>query len=114
MFGVGRPFPYISNLSLSLLVVLRDPVQDDGGPGPGQGAEGADAPLTCRSATAARFVPLEDVISHNLEALFPGMEVVDHALFRVTRDTDYDVSDEADDLLRRRSRTRSAAAASAR
>ena len=38
------------------------------------------------------------MISHNLEALFPGMEVIEHALFRVTRDTDYDVSDEADDL----------------
>ena len=46
------------------------------------------------------FVALEDVIAHNLEALFPGMEVVGHALFRVTRDTDYDVSDEADDLRR--------------
>ena len=40
------------------------------------------------------------MISHNLEALFPGMEVVGHTLFRVTRDTDYDVSDEADDLRR--------------
>ena len=39
------------------------------------------------------------MIAANLDALFPGMEVVDHALFRVTRDTDYDVSDEADDLL---------------
>ena len=45
------------------------------------------------------FVPLEDVIAANLDDLFPGMEIVHHSLFRVTRDTDYDVSDEADDLL---------------
>ena len=47
----------------------------------------------------ATFVPLEDVIAGNLDALFPGMEIVHHSLFRVTRDTDYDVSDEADDML---------------
>ena len=45
------------------------------------------------------FVPLEEVIAANLDDLFPGMEIVHHSLFRVTRDTDYDVSDEADDLL---------------
>jgi polyphosphate kinase len=46
------------------------------------------------------FVPLEDVIACNLEALFPGMEILDHGIFRVTRDADFEVSDEADDLLR--------------
>ena len=45
------------------------------------------------------LVPLDALIADNLESLFPGMEVLDHSLFRVTRDTDYDVSDEADDLL---------------
>src|SRR5213075_2304530 len=45
------------------------------------------------------LVALEDLIATNLEALFPGMEILEHSLFRVTRDTDYDVSDEADDLL---------------
>ncbi len=45
------------------------------------------------------FVPLEDVIARNLDALFPGMEIVDHGVFRVTRDADFEVSDEADDLL---------------
>jgi polyphosphate kinase len=47
----------------------------------------------------ATLVPLEDLIAANLGSLFPGMEVTDHSFFRVTRDTDYDVSDEADDLL---------------
>ena len=45
------------------------------------------------------FIPLEEVIAANLEALFPGMEIVGHAIFRVTRDADFEVSDEADDLL---------------
>jgi len=99
VFGVGRPFPYISNLSLSLLVALRDPVQDTE----------VMARVKVPKELLRRYLPigdgntfvaLEDVISHNLEALFPGMEVLGHALFRVTRDTDYDVSDEADDVRR--------------
>ena len=74
VFGVGRPFPYISNLSLSLLVVLRDPVQDTE----------VIARVKVPKELLRRFLPLgdgntfvalEDVISHNLEALFPGMEV---------------------------------------
>src|SRR5205814_7164659 len=44
-------------------------------------------------------VALERVISHFLPALFPGMEVLEQSLFRVTRDADFEVSDEADDLL---------------
>src|SRR5439155_5929714 len=49
--------------------------------------------------SGATLVPLEDLIAANLSSLFPGMEITDHSFFRVTRDTDYDVSDEADDLL---------------
>jgi polyphosphate kinase len=98
VIGLGRPFPYISNLSLSLAVLLHDPDQD---------AEvlarvkvpkellGRFLPL----GEGTTYVPLEDVIAANLPALFPGMEVIRHSIFRVTRDTDYDVSDEADDLL---------------
>jgi polyphosphate kinase len=99
VIGLGRPFPYISNLSLSLAVVVRDP---------DQGNE-VLARVKVPKELLGRFlrvdgegtalVALEDLIAANLGALFPGMEVVDHALFRVTRDTDYDVSDEADDLL---------------
>ncbi len=44
-------------------------------------------------------MPLEDVIAHHLDALFPGMEIVDHDVFRVTRDADLEVSDDAADLL---------------
>ena len=46
------------------------------------------------------FVPLEDLIAQHLDALFPGMEIVDYDVFRVTRDADFTVADEADDLLR--------------
>ena len=99
MIGLGRPFPYISNLSLSLAVMLRDP---------DQGTEvlarvKVPKELLGRFVRDRRggttFVPLEDLIAANLEPLFPGMEVIDYSFFRVTRDTDYDVSDEADDLL---------------
>ncbi len=95
--GPGRPFPYISNLSLSLLVHLHDPA--------------LDTELYARvkvpreviprfvEISEDTFVPLEDIIAHHLDLLFPGMEVVSHALFRVTRDADFDISDEADDLL---------------
>ena len=99
--GLGRPFPYISNLSLSLAVLVRDPttsqttfarvkVPKEMLPRfvPVEGAEGHV------------FVPLEDLIASNLPDLFPGMEILDHGYFRVTRDADLEVSDEADDLLR--------------
>ena len=45
------------------------------------------------------FIPLEDIIARNLDVLFPGMEIISYDLFRVTRDADFEVSDEADDLL---------------
>jgi polyphosphate kinase len=97
--GLGRPFPYISNVSVSLAVLLRDPDQDTE----------VLARVKVPKELLGRFlrvgesetvlVALEDLIAANLEALFPGMEILDHSLFRVTRDTDYDVSDEADDVL---------------
>jgi polyphosphate kinase len=96
--GPGRPFPYISNLSLSLAVLLRDPVH---------GSEGF-ARVKVPKEVMPRFleigtnmfIPLEDVIARHLDALFPGMEILHSSVFRVTRDADFTVSDEADDLLR--------------
>jgi polyphosphate kinase len=100
VIGLGRPFPYMSNLSLSLAVVLRDPDQDT------EVLARVKVPkellgrfLTVSADDGVSLVALDDVIAANLRALFPGMEIVDHSLFRVTRDTDYDISDEADDLL---------------
>ena len=51
------------------------------------------------AAEGVTLVALEEVIAHHLGALFPGMEIVDHHLFRVTRDADLEVSDDAADLL---------------
>jgi polyphosphate kinase len=99
VIGLGRPFPYISNLSLSLGVLLRD----------SESASEIIARVKVPKELLGRFlplgdgdstfVPLEEVIAANLDALFPGIEVVDHGYFRVTRDADFNVSDEADDLL---------------
>jgi polyphosphate kinase len=95
--GPGRPFPYISNLSLSLIVQLHDPEQD----------QEAYARVKVPKEVLPRFVeisketfvPLEDIIAAHLDALFPGMEIMSYDLFRVTRDADFEVNDEADDLL---------------
>ena len=98
--GLGRPFPYISNLSLSIGVLLRDP----------ESSTEVIARVKVPKELLGRFlrvgerneilVPLEEAIAANLDALFPGIEVIDHGYFRVTRDADFTVSDEADDLLR--------------
>jgi polyphosphate kinase len=143
----GRPFPYISNLSLSLAVLVRDPITDltvfarvkvpteilprfievpaATGEGATAGGRESAAAGDRESATAGSresvaggaregataggresaaaggvtLVALEEVIAHHLGALFPGMEIVDHHLFRVTRDADLEVSDDAADLL---------------
>jgi polyphosphate kinase len=97
--GLGRPFPYISNLSLSLGVIVRDPVTAV------QTFARVKVPKEMLPRFQAvgdgkTFVPLEDLIAANLDSLFPGMEILDSHVFRVTRDADFTVSDEADDLLR--------------
>jgi polyphosphate kinase len=121
----GRPFPYISNLSLSLAVLVRDPVTDQtvfarvkvpteilprfvmirspaaagsnrSSPEPPRSPE---PPVSHGGGASTTLVPLEDVIAHHLDSLFPGMEIVDYDVFRVTRDADLEVSDDAADLL---------------
>ncbi len=99
VIGLGRPFPYISNLSLSLAVSLRDPKQDTEVLARVKVPKellGRFLPLGEEGTT---LVPLDDLIAANLGSLFPGMEVVGYSFFRVTRDTDYDVSDETDDVM---------------
>jgi polyphosphate kinase len=95
--GPGQPFPYISGLSLSLGVFVRDPATGEERLARVKVPEGL-----ARFIPAGRdqvMFPLEEVIAHFLPRLFPGMEVVESAPFRVTRDADFDVSDDADDLL---------------
>ena len=97
--GLGRPFPYISNLSLSLAVLVRDPETEQ------ETFARVKVPKEMLPrfvpiSDGRTFVPLEDLIAQNLDALFPGMEIVDYDVFRVTRDADFEIDDEADDLLR--------------
>ena len=95
--GPGQPFPYISALSLSLAVFVRDP--DTGEERLARVKVPEGLPRFMEVGARGVFVPLEDVIAHFLGSLFPQMEVSEPTVFRVTRDADFEVSDEADDLL---------------
>jgi polyphosphate kinase len=95
--GPGQPFPYISPLSISLAVFARDPETGEERFARVKVPEGL--PRFMAIGDAGKLVPLEQVLSHFLPTLFPGMEVVERSAFRVTRDADLDVSGEADDLL---------------
>jgi polyphosphate kinase len=93
----GHPFPYISDLSLSLAVTVRDPVTDER-----LFARIKVPPVLPRLMEVGEmtYVLLEQVIAANLDALFPGMEVLEHHLFRVTRNADLALEEEeAPDLL---------------
>jgi polyphosphate kinase len=95
-FDPGRPFPHISNLSLNLAVVIRD----------AQGTERfarVKIPNTLPqlvAITPSKFVWLEQLIAGNLQALFPGLEVLQAHPFHVTRDAEMAIQElESDDLL---------------
>ncbi len=93
----AHPFPYISNLSLNLAVQVVDPVTEET-----RFARVKVPPLLPRFIVLPdheRYVPLERVIAAQLDQLFPGMTVTGHAPFRVTRDADFELDDENDDLL---------------
>jgi len=94
----AHPFPYISNLSLNLAALVRDPMT-----GVRRFARVKVPPLLPRFVPlpdGERFVPLETVIAAHLDRLFPGMELVAYYTFRLTRDADLEVEeDEAEDLL---------------
>jgi polyphosphate kinase len=94
----AHPFPYISDLSLNLAVVVRD--QRNGGRRFARVKAPPLLPRFLKVPGSRRFVPLEQVIAANLDRLFPGMRIIAHHPFRVTRDADVDVEvDEAGDLL---------------
>ncbi|MFA4876582.1 MAG: polyphosphate kinase 1 [Methanoregula sp.] len=107
-FDSSHPFPFISNLSLNLAIIVRDPgkkeffarvkvptnlfsrlVRIPEPEGSGKNPDGA-----------AHFIYLEEIIAANLDHLFPGLEVVSSFPFRITRDADLEIEvDEASDLL---------------
>jgi polyphosphate kinase len=94
----GHPFPYISNLSLNLAVVVRDPTLDER-----RFARVKVPDLLPRFVVlpdGERFVALEQVIAAHLGKLFPGMHIEQHHAFRVTRNADLTLEEEeAEDLL---------------
>jgi polyphosphate kinase len=98
----AHPFPYISGLSLNLAVVLKNPETHKE-----HFARVKVPPLLPRfvripgntGVTDARFVPLEDIIGEYLGLLFPGMEVLQHHTFRVTRNEDLEVDEEEGENL---------------
>ena len=110
-FDPGRPFPYISNLSLNLAILIQKPngeqhfarvkmpsilprlLQIDNILEP-------DKPFNADGNFSATYIWLGDIIKANLNLLFPGMEIVEAHRFRITRNTDIELQeDEADDLL---------------
>ena len=98
----AHPFPYISGLSLNMAVMLRNPEGKD------QFARLKVPPLLPRfvriqgsaTSTSPRYLPLEEIIGQFLGQLFPGMQVLQHHTFRVTRNEDLEVDeDESENLL---------------
>ncbi|MCK5571320.1 MAG: polyphosphate kinase 1, partial [Bacteroidetes bacterium] len=103
-FDPGHPFPYISNLSLSLAVVVSTPKGEEKFARvkvPGVLPRLVEIPNGEQDPLNFRFVWLEDLIADNLWMLFPGMDVRESYVFRVTRNADIEIQeDEAEDLIR--------------
>ncbi|WP_268753732.1 RNA degradosome polyphosphate kinase [Agrococcus sp. Marseille-P2731] len=98
----AHPFPYISGLSLNLAVRVRVPGDDD------EQFARLKVPAVlprfvevARNGTSQRFLPLEDLISNNLDEVFSGMEIVEHHVFRVTRNEDVTIDeDDTENLIK--------------
>ena len=96
----AHPFPFLSNLSLNLLVTVRYPNDESSGLARIKIPVGSGIPRFLRVSDDELYVPLEDVIANNLDLLFPGMVVEGCELFRVTRNAIAERDeDQADDLL---------------
>jgi polyphosphate kinase len=96
----GHPFPYISGLSLNLAVLVREHG------GSAQHFARVKVPnnvprfvVVSQSAVESEFLPLEDLIAAHLSMLFPGMKVIEHHLFRVTRNADVEMEEDRDEDL---------------
>ena len=96
----AHPFPFLSNLSLNLLVTVRYPTDESSGLARIKVPVGSGIPRFLKVGDEELYVPLEDVIANNLDLLFPGMVVEGSELFRVTRNAIAERDeDQADDLL---------------
>jgi polyphosphate kinase len=108
----GHPFPFLSNLSLSLAVEARDPETKERKFArikvpeilprfvPIEAFDAGRNTVAVAAEPSGDFLPLEQLLAANLDDLFPGMEILGHYPFRVTRDMDFDIlEEEAHDLL---------------
>jgi polyphosphate kinase len=96
----AHPFPFISNLSLNLLVTVRHPDDGESSLARVKVPVGPGIPRMLKLQDRDTFVTLESVMANNLDLLFPGMEVESCELFRVTRNANTELDeDKADDLL---------------
>src|SRR5262249_9086637 len=95
--GPGQPFPYSSGLSLSLGVLVRDDASGEERFARVKVPEGL--PRFVQAGSSGLRLPLEVVIGYFLGTLFPEMEILERVAFRLTRDGDTEISDDADDLL---------------
>jgi polyphosphate kinase len=96
----AHPFPFISNLSLNLLVSLRYPKAKQNSLVRIKVPVNAGTPRFIRIGKGDHFIRLEEVMMNNLDMLFPGMEIVSCELFRVTRNANTEKDEEeADDLM---------------
>ena len=107
----SHPFPYISGLSLNLAVIVRNQNTEEEFFARVKVPSSFARFLPTRAVGSTRFIPLEVVIAEHLDRLFPGMKIVDHYTFRVTRNQDLEVDEEESmdlitsleqELLRRR------------
>jgi polyphosphate kinase len=96
----AHPFPYISGLSLNLAVLVRGPESSV------ERFARVKVPnnvprfvVVKRTSAHAEFLPLEELIAAHLAMLFPGMDVIEHHLFRVTRNADLEVEEDRDEDL---------------
>jgi polyphosphate kinase len=96
----AHPFPYISGLSLNLAVLVREPDSEV------ERFARVKVPnnvprfvVVSQTATEAEFLPLEDLIAAHLSMLFPGMDIGEHHLFRVTRNADLEMEEDRDEDL---------------
>lgn len=96
----AHPFPFVSNLSLNLLVAVRYPDDPNTSLARVKVPMGAGIPRFLAVGRGHVYVPMESVMAGNLDLLFPGMVVADCSLFRVTRNANTEQSeDQAEDLL---------------
>jgi polyphosphate kinase len=96
----AHPFPYISGLSLNLAVIVRDPELDAERFARVKVPNNVQRFVRVKDAEADEaFLPLEELIAAHLSMLFPGMEMVEHHVFRVTRNADIEVEEDRDEDL---------------